>query len=70
MKTEMLAAVLYGREELRVEPVAIPRVGPTDVLVKVNVALTCGTDLKVYRDRKSTRLNSSHIQKSRMPSSA
>ena len=23
-----------------------------------------------YRDRKSTRLNSSHIQKSRMPSSA
>ena len=25
---------------------------------------------KRYRDRKSTRLNSSHIQKSRMPSSA
>ena len=25
---------------------------------------------RVYRDRKSTRLNSSHIQKSRMPSSA
>ena len=25
---------------------------------------------KVHRDRKSTRLNSSHIQKSRMPSSA
>ena len=24
----------------------------------------------VFRDRKSTRLNSSHIQKSRMPSSA
>ena len=24
----------------------------------------------LYRDRKSTRLNSSHIQKSRMPSSA
>ena len=24
----------------------------------------------VYKDRKSTRLNSSHIQKSRMPSSA
>ena len=25
---------------------------------------------ELYRDRKSTRLNSSHIQKSRMPSSA
>ena len=28
------------------------------------------TALVVYSDRKSTRLNSSHIQKSRMPSSA
>ena len=27
-------------------------------------------DLGKYKDRKSTRLNSSHIQKSRMPSSA
>ena len=27
-------------------------------------------DIMVYVDRKSTRLNSSHIQKSRMPSSA
>ncbi len=49
MKTEMLAAVLYGREELRVEPVSVPALEPRDVLVKVNVALTCGTDLKVYR---------------------
>jgi len=45
----MLAAVLYGKEELRVEPVAIPRPGPGDVLVKVQVALTCGTDVKVFR---------------------
>ncbi len=49
MKSEMLAAVLYGREELRVEPVEIPEIEPGDVLVKVNVALTCGTDLKVFR---------------------
>ena len=27
-------------------------------------------DIRVYRDRKSTRLNSSHASKSRMPSSA
>jgi L-iditol 2-dehydrogenase len=45
----MMAAVLYGKEELRVEPVAIPTVEPSDVLVKVHVALTCGTDLKVFR---------------------
>lgn len=49
MKNEMLAAVLYGREELRVEPVAVPRLEEDDVLVKVRVALTCGTDLKVFR---------------------
>ena len=29
-----------------------------------------GTDDMLYRDRKSTRLNSSHIPLSRMPSSA
>ena len=29
-----------------------------------------GTDAHAEEDRKSTRLNSSHIQKSRMPSSA
>ena len=29
-----------------------------------------GKRLKLREDRKSTRLNSSHIQKSRMPSSA
>ena len=33
-------------------------------------ALTFANDLNTGIDRKSTRLNSSHIQKSRMPSSA
>ena len=45
----MLAAVLYGKETLKVEPVAVPRIGPGDVLVKVKAALTCGTDVKVFR---------------------
>ncbi|MBI3665883.1 MAG: alcohol dehydrogenase catalytic domain-containing protein, partial [Acidobacteria bacterium] len=45
----MMAAVLYGKEELRVEQVSVPRLEPSDVLVKVDVALTCGTDLKVFR---------------------
>ena len=36
---------------------------------KVAIELT-PYDLSKGRDRKSTRLNSSHIQKSRMPSSA
>jgi L-iditol 2-dehydrogenase len=45
----MLAAVLYGREDVKVEAVDIPRLGPGDILVKVRAALTCGTDVKVYR---------------------
>ena len=45
----MTAAVLYGKEDLKIEKVPIPRVEKGEVLVKVQVALTCGTDLKVYQ---------------------
>jgi L-iditol 2-dehydrogenase len=45
----MQAGILYGREDVRVEQVAIPEVGPGEVLLKVEAALTCGTDVKVYR---------------------
>src|SRR5256885_1533927 len=37
----MMAAVLYGREDLKIEKVPIPVIGPEDVLVRVKVALTC-----------------------------
>jgi len=49
VKQTMQAAMLYGREELRVEEVPVPSVKSDDILVKVRVALTCGTDLKVFR---------------------
>ncbi len=45
----MTAAVLYGKEQLRIERVDIPRLAPGDVLVRVRTALTCGTDVKVFR---------------------
>jgi L-iditol 2-dehydrogenase len=45
----MTAAVLYGKEDVKIEKVPIPRVGEGEVLIKVQVALTCGTDLKVYQ---------------------
>ena len=45
----MMAAVLYGKEHLQVEPVAVPTIGGGDILVRVKVALTCGTDVKVFR---------------------
>src|SRR6202165_3057565 len=45
----MMAAVLYGKEHLQVEPVAVPKIERGDILVRVRVALTCGTDVKVFR---------------------
>jgi len=45
----MNAAVLYGSEDLRLERMEIPHAGPGEVVVQVGAALTCGTDLKVYR---------------------
>src|SRR3989338_3207093 len=45
----MKAALWYGPEEVRVEEVEVPEVGPGEVLVKIGVALTCGTDFKLFR---------------------
>ena len=45
----MTAAVLYGSEDLKIERVGIPDLGEDEVLVRVKVALTCGTDLKVWK---------------------
>jgi L-iditol 2-dehydrogenase len=57
----MKSALLYGKEDLRIEEVAVPRPGPGEVLVRVRVALTCGTDLKTYR-------RGGHVMIPRLPS--
>ncbi|SEB36896.1 zinc-dependent alcohol dehydrogenase [Terriglobus roseus] len=49
MSKTMQAVVLHGREDLRLETVAVPQPGPGELLLRVGAALTCGTDLKVYR---------------------
>jgi L-iditol 2-dehydrogenase len=49
VNNHMMAAVLYGKEHLQVEPVAVPTIESGDILVRVKVALTCGTDVKVFR---------------------
>ena len=47
--SQMTAAVLYGKEDVRIEKVAIPQVNEKEVLVRIKTALTCGTDAKVYQ---------------------
>jgi L-iditol 2-dehydrogenase len=43
----MNAVVLHDADEMRLEKRAVPELGPGEVLLKVNVASICGTDLKV-----------------------
>ncbi len=45
----MLAALLYGKEDLRLEEVADPTPRAGEVVIQVGAATTCGTDLKVWR---------------------
>ena len=52
----MTAAVLYGREDVKIEQVAIPRIADDEVLVRVEVALTDGTDLKVWKQGFHARM--------------
>ena len=45
----MKAAVLYGKEDVRIEEVAERELAPGEVRIQIEAALTCGTDLKVYK---------------------
>src|SRR4051794_41784736 len=45
----MKAAVLYGKEDVRVEEVQPQPLKPGEVRIQIEAALTCGTDLKVFR---------------------
>jgi L-iditol 2-dehydrogenase len=47
--SKMTAAILYGSEDLRIEQVDVPGVKPDEVLLRVRLALTDGTDLKVWK---------------------
>src|SRR3954451_5809102 len=45
----MKAAVLYGKEDVRVEDIQPPSLKPGEVRIRIEAALTCGTDLKVFK---------------------
>ena len=46
IKTKMCAAVYRGIDDIRVETIDVPKIGPGEVLVCVGVCGVCGTDLK------------------------
>src|SRR5215472_10809098 len=45
----MKAAVLYGKEDVRVENIQSAPLKPGEARIQIEAALTCGTDLKVFR---------------------
>ena len=45
----MRAAVLHGKEDVRLEDLDVPEPGPGEIVVRNEAALTCGTDVKVFR---------------------
>ena len=44
----MLAARLYGKNDLRVENIPIPKISESEILVRVKAATICGTDVRMY----------------------
>ena len=49
LPSQMLAVVLHGKEDLRLEHIPVPAPDSGEIVIRVAAALTCGTDLKVYR---------------------
>jgi L-iditol 2-dehydrogenase len=43
------AAILHRREQIQIEDIAPPALRPGEVRVRIEAALTCGTDLKVFK---------------------
>jgi L-iditol 2-dehydrogenase len=43
------AAVLHGQEKIQIEEIAPPALKPGEVRIRIEAALTCGTDLKVFK---------------------
>lgn len=49
MPNSMLAVRFYKPGELKAEQVPIPEPGPGELVVKNQIALTCGTDVKMFK---------------------
>jgi len=46
----MLAARLYGKEDIRLEEVSRPDITENEILLKVQSSFVCGTDVRMYKN--------------------
>jgi L-iditol 2-dehydrogenase len=44
-----LIGALFQKELLQADRIDVPEIGLGDILVRLKVALTCGSDVKVFR---------------------
>jgi L-iditol 2-dehydrogenase len=49
MKETMLAAMVYGKDDLRLEYVPVPRTPVGSILIKMDACAICGTDMRIYK---------------------
>ncbi|HEX2729713.1 MAG TPA: alcohol dehydrogenase catalytic domain-containing protein [Rubrobacteraceae bacterium] len=49
----MIAAVFKGPNEIEIQEIETPRIGPGEVLVKMGVNTVCGTDVRILRGEKT-----------------
>ena len=49
MNKNMRGMVYLGPGQLELREVAVPEIGPDDILLKMRAATTCGTDVKTYK---------------------
>lgn len=54
--TQIRQAILYGARDVRIERRPEPSPGPGEVLIRMETALVCGTDLKVFRRGSHARM--------------
>ena len=47
---KMLAARLYGANDLRIEQIPVPEIGEDEILLRVKAATICGTDLRMVKN--------------------
>jgi threonine dehydrogenase-like Zn-dependent dehydrogenase len=49
----MIAAVFKGPNEIEIQEIETPRIGPGEVLVKMGANTVCGTDVRILRGEKT-----------------
>lgn len=48
MTTYMKAAVYHGVEDIRIERIPVPQIGPNELLVRTTACAICGTDVRIF----------------------